>query len=129
MLQLFPTYCSRQATTANQKTWNPEPSHVLTFAIKKQPQGKTGRKKIITRIRWDGMGEKNDVAVEIVVEIGKRAKKISAANDLCAIEINPKFIYFCHKTRMQSRQKGLLAKTIVIVCVWQAFVVPVCICV
>jgi len=76
---------------------------------------------------WDGW--KNDVAVEIVVEIGKRAKKISAANDLCAIEINPKFIYFCHKTRMQSRQKGLLAKTIVIVCVWQAFVVPVCICV
>lgn len=50
------------------------------------------------------------MAVEIVVEIGKRAKKISAANDLCAIEINPKFIYFCHKPECSQGKKDFWPK-------------------
>jgi len=57
-----------------------------------KPQGNTTENLSRTAKKMEVIEEQDDREGE-----RKRVEKISAANDLYAIEINPKIIYFCHK--------------------------------
>lgn len=102
-----------------------EPSHVLTFAIKKQPQGRSR-----TSTKNNHKDENMGAALEWLCGNSSRdrrkrkRKKISAANDLCAIEINPKFIYFYHKPECSQGKKDFWPLCVCSVC-GRHFVVPV----